>query len=58
MTTTTSLNNLTYTSSPPPLIDPNNPLYLQRELKKIENTLKAVEAAIKSLDARLTAIGA
>lgn len=54
---TTNTDNTKYVPSPPPTLDPNNPVYLQRELKKIEVALNAVSNALKSLSDRITALG-
>lgn len=53
----TPVENTKYIASPPPSINPNDPLYLQRELKKIEVALTAVTDILKKLDARITALG-
>jgi hypothetical protein len=53
----TNLQNIKYTPGPPPSIDPTSPLYLQRELKKLEAALNSIAEALKSLDARVTALG-
>lgn len=53
----TNLQNIKYAPSPPPSLDPTSPLYLQRELKKLEAALNSIAEALKSLDARITALG-
>lgn len=53
----TNLTNIKYTPSPPPSLDPSSPVYLQRELQKLQTTLNAIAEALKSLDARITALG-
>jgi hypothetical protein len=53
----TPIENTRYNPSPPPVIDPTDPLYLQRELKKLEVALNSITEILKKLDARLTAGG-
>lgn len=53
----TPIENTKYAPSPPPSIDPTSPLYLQRELKKVEVALNAITEILKKLDARITALG-
>lgn len=55
--TPTPIENTRYVPSPPPVLDPTDPLYLQRELKKLEVALNSITEIIKKLDARLTAGG-
>lgn len=53
----TPIENTKYVASPPPSIEPNTPIYLQRELKKIEVALNSITDILKKLDARITALG-
>lgn len=53
----TPIENTRYVVSPPPSIDPNSPIYIQRELKKVEQALNAITEILKKLDARITALG-
>lgn len=55
--TATPIENTKYAPSPPPSIDPTSPLYLQRELKRIEVALNSITEILKQLDARITALG-
>lgn len=53
----TPIEGTKYVPSPPPTIDPNNPIYIQRELNKISTALTAITEILKKLDARITALG-
>lgn len=49
--------NTTYSPSPPPVIDPNNPLYLQRELEKLKKSIANITTYLNDVNARLKALG-
>jgi len=49
--------NTTYTPSPPPVIDPNSPLYLQRELDKLKKSIANITTYLNDVNARLKALG-
>ena len=48
--------NTTYNPAPPPSIDPNSPIYLHAELRKLEKAIANITNYLNELNARLKAL--
>lgn len=48
--------NTTYVPAPPPSIDPNSPIYIQAELRKLEKAISNITTYLNELNARLKAL--